>query len=176
MGFLNCDFLTEGGVFDPPICEATKKKITNRIASDICRKSSKYPECEHYKKQKGFCYITSAVCLDMGKPDDCRELTLFRKFRDQWLRQQANGEAEIQDYYRCAPGICEAIEKTERQKEIYNEIYNTYVLPCVSLIAENDFSSCYHLYTKMVSSLKIRFCGGQEECPTGFLRKGNGNK
>ena len=44
------------------------------------------------------CFITSAVCLSSGKPDDCEELRVMRTFRDMWLRKQPFGEAEIDDY------------------------------------------------------------------------------
>ena len=34
------------------------------------------------KKILGLCFITTAVCEEEGKPDDCEELTAFRAFRD----------------------------------------------------------------------------------------------
>ena len=34
------------------------------------------------KKFLGLCFITTAVCQELGKPDDCAELTAFRAFRD----------------------------------------------------------------------------------------------
>ena len=38
------------------------------------------------KKFLGLCFITTAVCQELGKPDDCEELTAFRAFRDGYLR------------------------------------------------------------------------------------------
>lgn len=46
----------------------------------------------------GGCYITTAVCEFYGKPDDCYELTEFRKFRDEWLALQPDGELLIKNY------------------------------------------------------------------------------
>ena len=37
------------------------------------------------KKFLGLCFITTAVCQELGKPDDCEELTAFRAFRDGYL-------------------------------------------------------------------------------------------
>ena len=38
------------------------------------------------KKILGLCFITTAVCEEEGKPDDCEELTAFRAFRDGYLK------------------------------------------------------------------------------------------
>ena len=40
------------------------------------------------KKFLGLCFITTAVCQELGKPDDCEELTAFRAFRDGYLRHR----------------------------------------------------------------------------------------
>ena len=61
------------------------------------------------KKFLGLCFITTAVCQELGKPDDCEELTAFRAFRDGYLRSQPDGEALIREYYNIAPGIVTCI-------------------------------------------------------------------
>lgn len=40
----------------------------------------------------GGCYITTATCEEYGKPDDCYELTTFRNFRDNWLKNNPMGK------------------------------------------------------------------------------------
>ena len=52
-----------------------------------------------------FCYITTAVCESLGKPDDCYELNLLRDYRDSYLMKQEDGEALVQRYYDIAPTI-----------------------------------------------------------------------
>ena len=47
------------------------------------------------KKFLGLCFITTAVCQELGKPDNCAELTAFRAFRDGYLASQPDGEALI---------------------------------------------------------------------------------
>ena len=61
------------------------------------------------KKFLGLCFITTAVCQELGKPDDCEELTAFRAFRDGYLRSRPDGEALIREYYNIAPGIVTCI-------------------------------------------------------------------
>ena len=46
------------------------------------------------KKLFGLCFITTAVCEELGKPDDCEELTAFRAFRDGYLRACPDGETK----------------------------------------------------------------------------------
>ena len=61
------------------------------------------------KKFLGLCFITTAVCQELGKPDNCAELTAFRAFRDGYLASQPDGEALIHEYYNIAPGIVTCI-------------------------------------------------------------------
>ena len=56
-------------------------------------------------RKRWLCFITTAVCEAEGKPDDCAELTAFRRFRDGWLSQQPDGPALIEEYYEIAPAI-----------------------------------------------------------------------
>jgi len=59
----------------------------------------------------GRCFITTATCETLGKPDNCYELNLFRDFRDNWLERQPDGKALIQEYYDVAPKIVNSINK-----------------------------------------------------------------
>ena len=106
------------------------------------------------KKIIGGCYITTAVCTYLGKPDDCYELTQLRKFRDKWLRHQPDGPALIEEYYAKAPGIVEKLEKRENKDEIYQYVNNVYLLPCVKLIEEEKYEECKRLYLDMVEELE----------------------
>ncbi|GHU54664.1 hypothetical protein FACS1894132_09650 [Clostridia bacterium] len=63
------------------------------------------------RKCKSGCYITTAVCTSLEKPDDCYELTLLRNFRDTFLKNQPDGETLIKPYYEDAPRIVDKINK-----------------------------------------------------------------
>lgn len=101
----------------------------------------------------GGCYITTAVCEFYGKPDDCYELTQFRKFRDTWLMEQEDGEALIQKYYETAPTVVETLKCGENREVIYRKLYSDYLLPCLQYIEEEKYESCKELYTEMVNNL-----------------------
>lgn len=101
----------------------------------------------------GGCYITTAVCEEYGKPDDCYELTMFRSFRDQWLLRQPDGPALVRWYYDTAPALVEKINRQENRKEIYRGLNEEYLSKCLTYIETGDYDSCKALYTAMMDHL-----------------------
>jgi len=108
-------------------------------------------------KRKRLCFITTAVCRYLGKPDNCRELTVFRAFRDGYLRQQHDGEALIDLYYRIAPGIVTAIEFADDPDTVYPAIWQQYLQPCYDAICREDYALCKIIYTEMVQQLAAKY-------------------
>lgn len=107
--------------------------------------------------KKGLCYITTAVCESLGRPDDCYELTLLREFRDNYLLSQEQGEAIVNAYYNIAPTIVKRINKSGHTDEIYRDIWETYLHPCVKLIEEERREECQEIYSSMVKDLEARY-------------------
>lgn len=100
-----------------------------------------------------YCYITTATCEAYGKPDDCYELTMFRKFRDSWLQNQPDGKELIARYYATAPAIVELINKQTDRMSIYNYINEHYLLKCLSYIEAGDNEKCKATYIAMMEYL-----------------------
>lgn len=109
------------------------------------------------RQKKGGCYITTAICQQNGKPDNCYELQMFRRFRDEWLEKQPDGKNLIQEYYQTAPGIVEAIDKQPNSFAIYKNIENTYLKPCLKYIEEGRLEQCKSLYSEMVRKYQEYF-------------------
>ena len=109
------------------------------------------------KTNKSGCFITTAVCDSLHKGDDCYELTAFRRFRDDWLARQADGPALIEEYYDVAPKIVETINTKDNRNEIYQEILNDYLKPCLTLIERQELEACKSLYMEMVKKLQHRY-------------------
>lgn len=99
------------------------------------------------------CYITTAICEEYGKPDDCYELTTFRAFRDNWLVHQPDGEQLIKRYYDTAPAIVEKINKQPNRTEIYHYLNDCYLSKCLSYIEAGENEKCKELYVAMVEYL-----------------------
>ncbi len=110
-------------------------------------------------KQK-LCFITTAVCQTMKKPDDCYELNTFRSFRDEYLSGTEQGRALIEEYYRIAPAIVAYLSLCTDYRLIYQLLWENYLLPCLKAIEERRYSDCEYTYTKMVCDLKeeLNFC------------------
>lgn len=108
--------------------------------------------------QKGlFCYITTAVCKNFDKPDDCYELTVLRQYRDSYLLKSQSGRRLVEEYYNIAPTIVKRINKQKDAGEIYRGIWEMYLNPCIWLIEENKKEECREVYSRMVRGLEREY-------------------
>ena len=118
-----------------------------------------YVKC--YNQDNGIqdegCFITTAVCENFGKSDDCYELTAFRNFRDKWLTLQTDGKFLIEEYYNVAPKIVEKINSLTNSTEIYKNIWSNYLQSCLKSIEVGDNLKCKKIYIDMVNTLKEKF-------------------
>ena len=103
----------------------------------------------------GGCFITSAVCETFNLPDDCDELTLLRKFRDEYVVVHYPGI--VKEYYRCAPDIVECLNRRKDKKEIYFHIKKDYVDKCVKYIKNGKNEEAILCYSEMYFYLR-RIC------------------
>ncbi len=108
------------------------------------------------KKSSSGCFITTAVCQTFGKPDDCYELTMFRRFRDMWLSKQPGGKSLISEYYAVAPAIVENIDGSADAEHVYQKIWELYLNPCLHYLENEQYEDCKNLYVDMVTRLKKR--------------------
>ena len=109
------------------------------------------------KKFLGLCFITTAVCLREGKPDDCAELTAFRAFRDGYLRACPDGPALIDEYYDIAPGIVLRIDLSRDREARYDAIRENWLEPCYADLRAGNLHSCKERYVEMVRSLEKEY-------------------
>lgn len=107
--------------------------------------------------KKRFCYITTAVCESLDKPDDCYELNLLRSYRDGYLMSRTDGEELVRQYYDVAPTIVKHIDRREDSGAIYKAIWETYLSPCISLIESERNTECMEIYQNMVYDLKNKY-------------------
>lgn len=103
------------------------------------------------------CFITTAVCNSFHKPDNCYELTMFRAFRDNWLKKQSDGKELIAKYYAIAPEIVNNINKFADADKIYLNIWRKYLKPCLSYIEQGKNEQCKSVYMQMVNDLYKKF-------------------
>lgn len=109
------------------------------------------------RKKSSGCYITTATCLTLGKPDDCLELTTIRRFRDNWLAKQKDGNQIISDYYQIAPSIVAAIDEQRNSEQIYKNIWDIYLNHFFNLIRADKNKDAKTVYLKMVKNLTAEY-------------------
>lgn len=157
-------------IFFVPMVRKLQLPISEEFAA-ILQKNwvERYPKSPFYlgdydsissgfrKKFLGLCFITTAVCQELGKPDDCEELTAFRAFRDGYLAAQPDGEALIREYYNIAPGIVTCINTCSDRHASYARIREQYLEPCYNDLLHGRNESCKTRYVQMVRELEREY-------------------
>ena len=139
-----------------------EKEGNSSIDSDIVHRycwGYHYEECPRYKDRNGSggCFLTSASTEARGLPDNCKELTTLRAFRDGYMKALPQGQAEICEYYHIAPVIVDKIHSLPDAIEIFDKIYTELVLPCVELIQCGNNESAYLKYRDYVQLLRGQY-------------------
>lgn len=122
-----------------------------------------YESIKNGFRRSVLCYITTAVCRSLGKPDDCYELNTLRNYRDAYLLSTTEGRELVQEYYNIAPTIVKRIDKENAAEKIYKDIWNTYLNPCISMIENGENEKCRDLYSSMVRKLEAQYLYLQED-------------
>jgi hypothetical protein len=89
-------------------------------------------------------------------PDQCEELTVLRKFRDDYMRDSPKGNQLVKDYYRIGPQLVKSIEKDKNKASTYRYIYTCIKKACAK-IAMHENESAQTVYTKMVKRLSKKY-------------------
>lgn len=110
-----------------------------------------------FRRRFKLCFITTAVCRELGKPDDCEELTAFRAFRDGYLASCPDGPALVEEYYDIAPGIVTCIDLCGDRAERYARIRERYLTPCYRDLRAGRPESCKRRYVRMVRDLQRQY-------------------
>jgi len=107
------------------------------------------------------CFITSAVCTNFKKADNCVELTQFRHFRDTFMQETSEMQEEVKEYYNIAPKICDAIEGLGEcfALEEYARIWKYSLEPAFMALNVSNNQKAYCIYKNMVLDLKERYLG-----------------
>lgn len=111
--------------------------------------------CSHWVEGDGYssgssgCFLTTACCDYMGLADDCVELTIMRKFRDNYLLHNEVGEEIVKSYYKVAPQIVEKINANNNKEQIYKEIYQK-ILKIVELVKTEANNEAVAEYVKLL--------------------------
>ena len=110
-----------------------------------------------FRRRFKLCFITTAVCEELGKSDDCEELTAFRAFRDGYLMSCPDGPALVEEYYNIAPGIVTCIDHCGDRHARYTAIRDQYLDPCFADLKAGRLEACKARYIAMVRDLERQY-------------------
>ena len=150
-----CEAFQKKGLSLPKRCETCRKKraLNKNINSSTVKRNT-----TSSSNNGSLCFITTAICEGLGKPDDCYELTTLRKYRDLWLSNQPDGKALIEEYYKIAPLIVSRIKKSKKYAEYCQLLLEHYINPCLEMINNKEYEKCRDKYIEMVNYAKSLPC------------------
>jgi len=138
-----------------PVVKTGPTRGENRSRNDDGQWRKKRSDAGTERKKSG-CYLTTVACGHQGLHDDCHELTVLRRFRDDILMTTSEGRELVSEYYRVAPGI--AAQLTSEQDLTY--VWST-VQKCIDEIEQCRFVEAIAIYRCMTETLCSRFPRGK---------------
>lgn len=158
------DYFKEKGFDIPKRCPSCRQEKRNRSYSSsysnpyLGTSQSSSSNTSSSRNGGSFCFITTAVCDYLGKPDDCHELETLRNYRDTWLRNQLYGQELISEYYNKAPLLVSLLKASEYYEQYCTVLWDRYIQPCLQMIDNSEFEQCQKLYQSMVEFLEEELC------------------
>lgn len=136
------------------------EKVSGWIESNVARRDVYRSDVDYSTTRSssstgssGGCFLTTATCLVLGKPDECEELVEFKKYRDSYLINEKDGKQLIREYYRVAPEILKKIDEEVESKQVYEKMYEDYISVGYGYLLEKDNKKAKEIYMKMVVDL-----------------------
>ena len=131
--------------------------LGNETAKDSLTKMNKMDE-EQYKSQNDdSCFITTAVCSSLNKPDDCDELMTMRWYRDKLKSEDPDMTELIKEYYRVAPGVVKKIDQESDAPDIYRGLWENSISRIYRSLKQEDYRDATLRYIDMFESLCGKF-------------------
>jgi hypothetical protein len=103
------------------------------------------------------CVLTTACVSALGKDDDCHELQMFRRMRDEYLGRNAQAIAVIDAYYETAPLVVAAIRATADADAAWRRLYSESIAPVVDLLDADRISEAVALALSRYEAIKRQY-------------------
>lgn len=117
----------------------------------------KCPPEEWKLKMKSFnCYLTTAMCDILHKPDDCFELEALRGFRENYLRRTSQGVELLKEYDEIGPRIASKLLAANHREEIAKTMLADFILLAIEKIQQEKNEEAVIIYQNMVTWLRER--------------------
>jgi len=157
-------------VYVLPSIKEIRGERADALAEAICKewgssfKDSNIVASDYDSIVQGFkrklCYVTTAVCRNLNRGEDCEELRLIKNFRDGYLSSTEEGRALIEEYYDIAPTLVKRIARDAEAQAKYAWLWNAYLAPCVAYIKAGQQEACKETYCQMMEELGKEYMPG----------------
>ena len=105
------------------------------------------------KKDNGGCFITTAVCSSLNKPDDCDELMTMRWYRDKLKSEDPDMAALISEYYRTAPLVVKKINNDSNPSLVYRQLWEESISKIYHSLKKEEYRDATLRYVDMFEGL-----------------------
>ena len=126
----------------------------NKRAKELYKQLESITEA---KASSSGCFITTAVCDALNKPDNCDELVAMRWLRDKLKVEDADMAALIEEYYRIAPLVVRKIDNEADAPLIYRQLWVNYISKIYCDIKQKDYRAAKLRYINMLEDLCMRY-------------------
>lgn len=113
-----------------------------------------------WKMSDGGCFLTTTVVEVLGMEDNCRELSMMRKLRSEYLLEHEEGRAIMADYYAKSNAISQGLNLLSDKKAYCQNIMDNHIKLVAGLVEKGAYQSATEMYLEMVDevmdNLKIR--------------------
>lgn len=116
------------------------------------------PKTSSSDYNSGGCFLTTACVAHKGLPDNCKELTVLRLLRNEYMSRNAAGQLLIEQYKQAGPEIVQAINFCDNKAEIYEYMYRKMILPSVELVQQTQYAEATEYYKTFVKALHKQYC------------------
>ncbi|GEM_PF-4600410 len=138
-----------------------KNSFSGYLSTDdieICLKKNELKfENDESRKDEG-CFLTTAVCDLMGRPDSCFELNVLRSFRMNKLQHSNDGRKLLTEYDIAGPCLARFLYQSKYQlnSSLPLTIYWCYILPCVLLVKMGFNQLAIAHYKRLITFLQCK--------------------
>lgn len=136
-----------------------RKKASQEKSTKTYRKTSNYSTRTKSTRSSddGSCFITTAVCRALQKGDDCEELMVMRRFRDDARVADPLLQEMIGEYYRVAPEIIQRIQASGQADAVYQQLWTDELCPVLRNLHHHEYRQAALGYIAMVERLSHQF-------------------
>ncbi len=129
----------------------------SKVQGDTATAAANYSDqtkTQTVQQSSGGCFITTAICEGLGLGDDCIELRILRKWRDEVLASSEMGKVLIAEYYKQSPKLLKKLEgQVGGDSGVLLTLYDNYILPALNQIKQGKNMEALEIYINMLLTI-----------------------